>query len=1111
MTDIVGVYTDYDTTYLSELAHGTLGAHDAEHCIFTMNGYTVTFTGSDFTYQNGHPSGGTLTGITVEDSAGRLTTWSDFSASMSSFWNAVANGDIATFNNLLYSGNDTFTAIAHDSGYFSGWGGNDVFNMQASNGADSVAGGDGNDTINYGANFSGFAAIDGGAGSDTLKLDGDYQSYTTFGYMTNVETIALGTGHTYADLGLSPTTAVTVDATALGAGNFVKVDGLWVNSGPLTLNGGAGNDTLISGKGNDVFNGGAGSDTVDYSHATSGVTVNLSLTTAQNVGGGAGSDTLNSVENVTGSGFADHLTGNSGDNLFFGEGGNDIIDGGAGNDTASYQDAEAGLAFDMRNGGSVGGDTLTSIESIVGTQFGDSFIGNSEDNHFDAGGCLNAAYDSISYQYSTGGMTLTETTYAGFHASFTAVGGDQGTDTLVDFTKIVGSSSDDTIYFLGFNFDYGGAGGPAFDGGSGTDTISFQNATEGLTAYLGNHGQYSASFTSVEVMIGSNYDDTLWGSLNNDTIRGGGGNDTIYGGPYGSSNDGDDTLDGGAGNDTLYGGDGNDRASYQGATSGVTVSLEISGIQNVGGGMGRDTLDSIESLSGSSFDDVLTGSTGNNVLGGSDGNDLLIGEAGDDTLDGGTGSDTASYADATSAVTVDLSNSGAQNVGGGAGSDTLVSIENVQGSAYGDTLKDNAGNNILDGQGGNDVLSATQGGKDILLGGNGNDSIVMGAALTGTDTIDGGTGVDTVTLDGDYSAGLVFLSTTIVNIESIALTKGHSYNLTTKDANVASGQKLTIDGSHLLVGDVLTFNGGGEKDGAFIILGGQGNDVLTGGSGDDSFDLSYGGNDSALGGGGNDTFHMGGSFTAADRIDGGKGHNTLVLNGDYSAGLAITGAMLANVATLSLGKNHTYTLSADDSVIVGKNTFTVDASALTSSDHFVFNGAAESAGRFIILGGAGVNVLTGGKGNDQIDGGASADVLTGGGGHDLLNGHGGGDTFVYGAVTDSTGAGHDIITGFDALTDHFDLASTVDAVDAAFSGGRLRLDHFDHDLARAVDSTKLAADHAVLFTPDSGSLAGHTFLIVDANGVAGYQAGQDLVIQLEDASNLASLSTGNFI
>jgi hypothetical protein len=44
----------------------------------------------------------------------------------------------------------------------------------------------------------------------------------------------------------------------------------------------------------------------------------------------------------------------------------------------------------------------------------------------------------------------------------------------------------------------------------------------------------------------------------------------------------------------------------------------------------------------------------------------------------------------------------------------------------------------------------------------------------------------------------------------------------------------------------------------------------------------------------------------------------------------------------------------------------------------------------------------------------------------------------------------------------------------------------------------------VLFTPDGGNLAGHTFLVVDVNGAAGYQAGQDYVFQLDSGTHLAT-------
>ena len=55
---------------------------------------------------------------------------------------------------------------------------------------------------------------------------------------------------------------------------------------------------------------------------------------------------------------------------------------------------------------------------------------------------------------------------------------------------------------------------------------------------------------------------------------------------------------------------------------------------------------------GNSLDNVLTGNSGANTLKGLAGNDTLQGGAGNDTLDGGDGTDTASYASASSAVTV---------------------------------------------------------------------------------------------------------------------------------------------------------------------------------------------------------------------------------------------------------------------------------------------------------------------------------------------------------------------------------------------------------------------------------------------------------------------------
>ena len=145
-------------------------------------------------------------------------------------------------------------------------------------------------------------------------------------------------------------------------------------------------------------------------------------------------------------------------------------------------------------------------------------------------------------------------------------------------------------------------------------------------------------------------------------------------------------------------------------------------------------------------------------------------------------------------------------------------------------------------------------------------------------------------------------------------------------------------------------------------------------------------------------------------------------------------------------------------------------------------------------------------------GGAGNDTFTGLGGKDTQTGAAGSDTFVYGAASHSTSRNYDTITDFDGSSDVLDLWFQVTGVDASITGGSVGSRRFDSDLASAVNSTKLAAHHAVLFTPSSGVPAGSKFLIVDANGVAGYQAGADVVILLgANSTNLGSLTVSDFV
>jgi hypothetical protein len=218
-------------------------------------------------------------------------------------------------------------------------------------------------------------------------------------------------------------------------------------------------------------------------------------------------------------------------------------------------------------------------------------------------------------------------------------------------------------------------------------------------------------------VIGSRDDDLVVGTAANDILCG---------------LEGNDVLRGGGGNDLLIGGPGTDVTDHSTAGSAVFVNLAAGSVT----GQGTDTLQSIEGAIGSGFADVLSGNQGNNRLIGRGGSDRLVGRGGNDTLIGGNGADTADFAASASRVLVDLANGTAS----GDGRDSLVSIENVIGSARGDTLLGDAGPNSLAGLGGADTIRGREG-NDQLRGGRGADQIIGGA---GNDELLGGDGTDTI-------------------------------------------------------------------------------------------------------------------------------------------------------------------------------------------------------------------------------------------------------------------------------------------------------------------------------------------------------------------------------
>jgi Ca2+-binding RTX toxin-like protein len=381
-----------------------------------------------------------------------------------------------------------------------------------------------------------------------------------------------------------------------------------------------------------------------------------------------------------------------------------------------------------------------------------------------------------------------------------------------------------------------------------------------------------------------------------------------------------------------------------------------------------------------------------------------------------------------------------------------VTVTNVVNES---TITGTAGNDTLTGTVGNDLFDISAGGNDTVTASSGNDTILAGAAFNAADRIDGGTEVndtnetDTLILDGNYAAGVVFTATTLVNVEEIRLTAGNSYNLTTSDGTVVAAT-ISIDGSALAAANTLTVNASAETEAGagYTMTGGAGNDVLTGGAGPDYFDISFGGNDIISGGAGRDTIYAGNDLTAADQINGGAGTDSVYLNGNYSGGLTLGATTLTNIEGIVVQAGNNYSLTLNNAMLTGTQTATVDGYALGSGNTLVANASAEtdSGTVYTLSGGAGNDTLTGGAGNDQLNGNAGNDILVGGPGNDTLTGGLGNDVFDFNVLADRGTTG-DTITDFsrsgangvDVLNLH-DLLLTFAGFNGsnAFSGGYLQ-------------------------------------------------------------------------
>lgn len=971
----------------------------------------------------------------------------------------------------------SITSYNFDSIHLTGSGHDD--RLFASIGSDTLLGGAGDDVLTP---QLGADVLRGGSGSDTLSLDFSPFIPVNFGFAWGGVAPTLTEG-AIVDLQLTSSQrlpdfedngSVSMGTTSLGTvqlSDIENIDGTQLDDdffgtadanrldgagGDDRLFGRSGDDWLIGGSGNDVLSGADGQDTADYSRALGAVTVRLTVQTQQQTGG-AGGDTLTGIESLVGSVLNDAFTGNGAANR---------LEGGRGLDKLS------GLA-------------------------GDDLLDGGEDNDNMTGGAGNDIYivdhakDVTSEVSAADGVDRVESSVSrtlGAHLERLILTGDEdinGTGNGLA-NLILGNGGGNVLDGAGGADDVrGGAGNDTYRVGSIGDKVTETSAANGddlveslVTFTLGAHlERLTLTGSNAASGIGNGLDNVIIGNSAANVLDGGAG---------------DDELDGKAGGDRMRGGSGNDRYEVGQAGDQVEEASATGGLDSVfsavsfilGAHLERLTLTGAAATdgTGNGLDNQIVGNGAANRLNGRDGDDSLAGRGGDDSLtggpandriDGGDGKDTAVYVGPTP-VRVNLAATGPQNTG--AGSDTLIGIENVTGGDGDDLLAGNSGANVLTGGSGNDTLTGG-GGNDRLFGGSGTgdtasysvtakavkvDLSLAGAqntlgagtdSLTGIENLTGGGGNDTLAgdsganhLEGGVGSDVLLGAGGNDRLDGGLGKDTASYRTAsgavTVDLGVAgmqntgAGSDILIDIEHVTGGsgdDNLTGNVGDNR-----LIGGVGNDLLSG----------SGGKDELLGGEGD------------DRLAGGAGDD--LMDGGIGAGDTASYEAFGAAVRISLAVR-----GAQDTLAAGKD-------MLTGIENLVGGGGGDA-----LTGNSGSNRIDGGAGGDILKGGASDDLLLGGVGTDALNGGKGADSLDGGAGSDSfrfdsalSESNVDTLLNFDPDDDTIYLDRSI--FTALAEGGPLDEDAF-HRGAAAAD-----LEDRIIYQGSTG----HIFYDPDGSGAA---------------------------
>lgn len=569
----------------------------------------------------------------------------------------------------------------------------------------------------------------------------------------------------------------------------------------------------------------------------------------------------------------------------------------------------------------------------------------------------------------------------------------------------------------------GGAGADRLIGGTGVDTATYYGALAataisgsitpaagtGVTVNLngtivpssaGNSEATGDTFSSIENIIGSDFNDSITGDGADNVLRGNAGNDMLFGNN---------------GNDVIVGGDGTDTAT---------------------GGLGDDALD------GGEGSDNLTGLGDNDIIAGGAGNDVLIGDA--TSADNGGAADISTY---------DRIANGSFEILGASSAD-LPGWTSLTGQTF--SFLGAAGSRRLALDDGTSNLEVTQ----VINGIGADQELILSFDIQNNGGAIG-TNFEVFWNGTKLAPSLVTGSTTAYSVNVKGAASGDNI-LKFAGTGVADGKGASVDLVKLVArgggADTLIGGDGNDylygNDGNDTLSGGTGTDVLLGGTGNDLLDGGQG-NDDLRGGAGNDIYTIFGDG-GADKITVGGGQDSVVFSATLEGGnVAITAdqirlSRIANDLVIAVAGTTsvvsianwfnafpatTASLNAARRIIVGDSAIAQsDVEALfleqtrigtgivdsayqlvfdrvwqplaTYSDRFIYTGTSNADVATIdsaILGGATFNGL---GGNDILNGTASNDSLTGGADDDQLYGQDGNDIIIF-----NTDAGFDNIDG----------------------------------------------------------------------------------------------------